>query len=593
MDRLQVTAPSVGHACRASEPVRAVAVLFALVSAGCGGERTSFPVTSTAGSFCADVMPKVDAYLAQASAGTAPVDEAHRYGGTAVVGSIDELAGGMNTFTSPDYGATQHQQHVVLMTLLTYGPGLELRPYLARSWEVSPEGTEVTFHLRTDVYWHDGVRTDARDVAFSFTRATDPRTGFPNASMWSAYTQGEGGVEVVDDSTVVVRLRPHAEFMDPWTSMSIMPEHLLGDVPPDQLGGHPYGTQCPVGNGPFVFRTHDEQVDWVFEANPAFPRELGGRPYLDRYVYRVIPDQATLLSELLTGGIDVYLAPTPDEAERIEAASDLELLHYPFRNVVFVAWNSRRLTLSDARVRRAITMATPRQDLVDALAKGYGVIAHGRIPPFHWAYDPSYRGVLRHDPAGARALLAEAGWIDRDGDGVRESADGVPLSISIKYNSGSRPRAQIAQIMQAALAEVGVDVRPEVVEWGTLVSQLTDVEARDFDGVVLAFLTDFRIDDTDLFSSSSADRPYGWSGTRIPKLDTLMDRLVGAVDRDRARRLWGEYERVLEEEQPYTFLYFPDRLDGVNRRLKGVVMDARGEWVGVRRWWIDPADRPQ
>jgi peptide/nickel transport system substrate-binding protein len=540
--------------------------------------------------FCAEVLPRVDAWLARArSQHPAPADE--RYGGTVVVGSLGDLPGGMNALTSPDYAAVQHQQHVNLMTLLTYDEDLELRPWLARSWKVGDDGTTLTFRLRTDVFWHDGERTSARDVAFTYLRATDERTGFPNPALWDAYVPGPEGVEVVDDSTVVVRLQPHAGYLDVWQTLAILPEHLLGDVPPEELGAHPYGSVCPVGNGPFVFREHRPRDRWVFEAAPAFPAELGGRPFVDHYVYRVVPEQTTLLAELATGGVDVYIAPKPDQARHIADDPGLELRHYPFRNMVFVAWNARRPTLADARVRRAITMATNRREIVGALLHGYGTVANGRVPPYHWAFQETPAGTLPYDPTAAAALLDEAGWKDRDADGVREAADGTRLSITVKYNEGSSQRAQVAELMQAQLARVGVEIVPRMLEWSTLIGQITDPESRDFDGVVMAFVTDFRIDDTDLFHSSRRDEPYGWSGTQNAELDGLIERLRRTVDRADATALWHDYERVLNQEQPFTFFYFPDRLDGVSRGLENVRMDARGEWVNLKAWWIDPARR--
>src|SRR5690606_7456460 len=156
---------------------------------------------------------------------------------------------------------------------------LDLQPYLAESWDVSEDGTELTFHLREDVVWHDGERTDAHDVAFTYVTVTNPETAFPNAAFWDRYVRGPEGVEVVDDFTVTIRLEPHAESLVARTTLGILPEHLLGDVEPASLAQHPFGTQCPVGNGPFVFTPHTPQERWVFDANPVFPEPLGGRPY--------------------------------------------------------------------------------------------------------------------------------------------------------------------------------------------------------------------------------------------------------------------------------------------------------------------------
>ena len=369
-----------------------------------------------------------------------------------------------------------------------------------------------------------------------------------------------------------------------------MPEHLLGDVPPAELKQHPFGTVCPVGNGPFIFTQHRQDASWSFQANPAFPEGLGGRPYLDRYVYRIIGEQNTILTELLTGNIDVYISVKPEHAERVIDAEHLELIRYPFRNYTFVGWNARKPELADKRVRRAITMATNRQEMVDALVQGYGVVANGSVPRFHWAYDADAGAVeMAYDPDHARELLEEAGWVDRDGDGVRENADGLPLSITIKYNQGNDTRRDIAEIMQAQLAEVGIEVTPQVVEWSTLLNDI-NVE-RDFDGVVMGWVVEFKLDDTDLFHSDKFEDPYAYSGTQRPDIDRLLEQIPLTVDRAEAIPLWREYQELMIDEQPYTFIYFPDRLDGVNRRLNNVQMDVRGEWLTINEWQIAPEDR--
>jgi peptide/nickel transport system substrate-binding protein len=565
---------------------------FAIVAASaaltaCGGGND---VATSGDPFCQQVLPRVAAFMEQSRA-TYPTPSDPRYGGTVVVGGIGELADGMNAAVSSDYQATQHQQFVNLMTLVAYDEDINPVPYLAESWEVAEDGRSVTFHIRQDIYWHDGERTDAHDVAFTWDAVTDPLTAFPNAAYWDHWVKGPEGVEVIDDFTVRISLEPHAEFLDALTKTAILPEHLLGDVPHDQLKPHPFGTQCPVGNGPFVFAEHRSQDRWVFDANPAFPAALGGRPFVDRYVYRVVPEQTTLLTELLTENVDVYINPRPDQAQAILDNPNLELKDYVFRTYILVGWNARRPQLSDPRVRRAITMATNRQEFLDAILLGYGAVAHSSVPPFHWAYDDESVPALPYDQAAARALLDEAGWRDRDGDGVRESADGTRLSFSIKYNTGNQQRQDIAEIMQAQLAQVGIEVRPQVVEWATLLQQINTPTLRDFDGVVMGWVVEFKLNDMDLFHSGRIDQPYAWSGTRNPEMDRLLEELSLVVDRDEARELWREYQAVLVEEQPYTFFYFPDRLDGVNRRVRDVVMDARGEWINIKDWHLDPASR--
>ena len=540
--------------------------------------------------FCQQVIPAVETFMAEAREAY-PIPDEPRYGGTVVLGTIGDMPDGLNSAVSSNYTDAQHQQFVGLMTLINYDAGGEPRAYLAEDWEVAPDGRAITFHIRQDVRWHDGEQTDAHDVAFTYEAVTDPLTAFPNAAFWDHYVKGPDGMEVVDDFTIRILLEPHADFMDPFRTLGILPEHLLGDVPRDQLKLHPYGTQCPVGNGPFVFAQHVPQDRWVFEANPAFPEALGGRPFLDRYVYRVIPEQTTLLTELLIENIDVYIAPRPDQAQQIIDNQNLELLNFSGRSYVFVGWNARKPQLADPRVRRAITIGTNRAEIVEAILQGYGQVANTGVPPFHWAYDPGSMPSLAYDPDGARALLEEAGWQDRDGDGVRESEDGTRLSLSIKYNTGNQQRQDIAEIMQQQLRAVGVEVQPQVVEWGTLLPQINTPDLRDFDGVVMGRVVEFKLDDFDLFHSERINQPYAWSGTDNGDIDRLLEELSITADRTEAMALWREYQELLIEEQPYTYFYFPDRLEGVNRRVKGVEMDARGEWLNIKDWYLDPASR--
>lgn len=556
----------------------------------CGDATESGTAGATARSeaFCGPALAAVETYQAQAATSPVRPGPEQRYGGTAVVGVIGDLSDGMNALVSADHAANQHQIFVNLMTLIQVDENLEPIPYLAESWEVADDAGSVTFTLRDDVRWHDGEITDAEDVVFTYDRATTPETGFPNAAFWDSYT----GVEMLDERTVRFTMEPHADFMDPWRSVAIMPEHLLGDVPPAELKQHPFGTQCPVGNGPFVFGAHRPQESWTFTANPAFPAELGGRPHVDRYVLRVVPEPTTLLTELLTENIDVYMSPPADQAAQIVAEPGIDFLAYDFRDYVYVAWNSRRPALSDSDVRRALTLGTNRAEIVEALLAGYGRVANTSVPPFHWAYDPSLEGVDAYDPNQAMRLLEGAGWTDRDGDGIRENAAGVPLELEVKFNDGNQTRQDIAEIMQAQLSQIGVAVQPTVVEWTTLIEQITS-EERNFDGVVIGWVTELKVDDTDLFSGGRLDGPYAFSGTRNARLDQLLDTLQEIPDREEALPLWREYQRVLNEEHPYTFLYYSDRLAGVNERVRDVEMDVRGEWLNIDDWWIEPSERRQ
>jgi peptide/nickel transport system substrate-binding protein len=522
----------------------------------------------------------------QRTAESLAVPDSLRYGGTAVVASLNEI-NSMNHFASTDETSGEVQGFVLFTPLIRYDENLVPTPYLAESWDTvtTRSGSLVlTFRLHDDVRWHDGVRTSAYDVKFTFDRIKDSDTSYPQATLLALYDSA-----VVQDSfTVAFHLTRHPGFMDPWRKISPMPIHILGDVAPAELRHHPFGTESPLGNGPFRFVEHRAGDRWVFEANPDFAESLGGRPYVDRLVYRYIPESTTRLAEFLAGEVDVYLVVAPSQVAEIEARPETRVITYENRNYAFINWNGRRTFFQDPTVRRALTLAIDRQRIVEVAREGLGRVAEGPVPPFHWAYHADMEP-LPHDPERARALLDSAGWLDQDGDGVREH-DVYKASFELKTNQGNPDREQILTLVQADLAQVGVDVSLRFQEAQSLQADMIDPERR-FDAFVIGWVADFNLDDRILFACSQLDGWYQWASYCNPRVDEILDQVAMMEDRSRALPLWHEYQEIVQWEQPYTFLYYDVRANGVRERVRDVQMDIRGDFFNAKDWWIAPADR--
>jgi peptide/nickel transport system substrate-binding protein len=513
------------------------------------------------------------------------VPDSLRYGGTIVVASLME-AHSMNPLASTDDISQDMQTFLLFTPLIRYNDELEPVPHLAESWDTATSGDDMvlTFRLRDDVKWHDGTPTTAHDVAFTFERIKDPSTGYPRASLFALYDSA-----VVQDSfTISFHLKRHAGYMDPWRTTPPIPAHILGDVPPAALRDHRFGTEDPVGNGPFRFVEHRSGDRWVFEVNREFPEELGGRPHVDRLVYRYIEEPTTRLAEFLAGDVDVYLIVAPSQIEEIEKHAETRLVRYANRNYAFINWNERRPFFKDAAVRRALTLAIDRQEIVDFVQHGLGQVATGPVPPFHWAYDPDLEP-LPYDPESARALLDSAGWIDRDGDGVRERGD-VRASFELTTNAGNPAREDILTLVQAKLAQLGVEVRTRTQEAQSLRANITSPERR-FDAFVLGWSADFNLDDRRLFACSQLDGVFQWAGYCNARVDEILEQVIPMEDRAAAMPLWREYQRIMQHDQPYTFLYYDVRANAVRSRVKSVEMDIRGDFTNAGDWWIEPASR--
>jgi len=500
-------------------------------------------------------------------------------GGTVVIAGASDLRA-MNSLVAAETYTVEFINHVLFMPLIRYTPDLKFEPVLARSWRMLGD-TAVVFDLRRDVFWHDGRKTTAYDVAFTFDRARDSLTAFPNAD----YVRNYRRATVIDSFTVRVSFAPHRDALMVWPELAIMPRHLLEHVPPAELSQAPFNKQ-PVGNGPFRFVSQRANDRWVFEANPRHPAALGGQPRVERLIWRVIPDNTAQQSELLTGGADIILAARAEQFAQLAARPGITGVLKPSRRFYFIAWNGKRATLSQPATRRALMHALNRDQMIKALRGGYATIATGPIAPYHWAHDKSL-APLRYDPQTAIRLLESNGWRDRNRDGVRENAAGEPLQIELKIPANNGFNRDLAEMIRSDLSKVGVRVTTRPIDFAALVDDISTPERR-FDAAILAFDTDFNINLRDAFHSKELEGPFQSSSYRNPRVDALLDAVAKATDRERARQLYADVQRILRDEQPWGFLFYPPELIVKSDRVQGAQFDIRGVLAGVEKWYTGP-----
>lgn len=504
--------------------------------------------------------------------------DAPTFGGIAVIASPTDLDHA-NALVSADRYTRELLRHALFLPLLAFDSVLDYGSALARSWSMEGD-TTLLMHLRRDVHWHDGRLTTAQDVAFTLDRARDTRTPFVGRDYFRHWT----GVEVIDSFTVLFRFEPHAEPMAGLPFLPIMPRHLLDSIPPDRLV-HARFNHRPVGNGPFRFVEYVASNRWVFEANPDFPAELGGRPWLDRLVWRVLPDGNAQATEVRVGGADLILSPPTNAFDALAAEPGIRGIERPSRQYGFIGWNGKRAPLDDLRVRRALTMAIDRQQIIDALRGGHGTVAAGPIFPGHWAYRRDLEP-LPYAPDSARSLLAEAGIRDTDGDGVLDlPGGGGAFELELQHAAGSGFSREVAELIQAQLAAAGVRLNVRATEFQTMVAGMTNPERR-FDAVLMGWESDVQLRLRDLFHSSAIDGPYQLASYANAEVDRVLDETARMVDRAPAIPLLHRFQELMRDEQPWSFLYYFPDLYIASERLRGVEMDSRGALVNVTRWWI-------
>lgn len=500
-----------------------------------------------------------------------------RIGGTAVIAGASDLQN-LNSLVNTDAWTREFIDNVLFLRLVTLNRDLSYAPQLAQSWRMVGD-TAVIFRIRRDVLWHDGRRTSAHDVAFTFERVKNEETASPHVEAFANWTRAQ----VIDSFTVRFSLKPHVEPIFAWTQLAIMPKHLLDSIPPARLRQAAFNKN-PVGNGPFRFVSGRANNRWVFQANRSFPAALGGRPYLNRLIWRIIPDNTAQITEIRTGQVDMILGPRAENVQALDAEPTLRAMIRPSNRYNMVAWNNKRDGLNDARVRRALTLAMNRREMLQVLRKGYGTIAVSPIPPYHWAFDRNLPA-LPFDTVTAKRLLAAAGWVDRNNDGVRENSAGKRLEFELKVTANNQFNRDIGEMIRAQLERVGVKINVRPVDFAVMIKDITSDE-RNFDAAYLQMSTDLVLNFHDAFHSSTLDNDFHATSYTNPEVDRILDRAIVTSDRKAATALWRRFQRIMRDDQPVTITWWSPDLIVVRERLQGVQMDVRGALLTVPRWYM-------
>ncbi|MEE8161984.1 MAG: peptide-binding protein [Acidobacteriota bacterium] len=500
----------------------------------------------------------------------------HDAGDTLVIGTISD-ADSLNDLTSTTISGSD-VIGLLFLTLTRTNPDFSHGPLLAESWEFSEDHLELTFHLRDDVFWHDGVKTTAQDVKFSFEKQINPNIGW-SAIKWKQFIKE---CVVVDDYTVKFifeRVYPY-QLMDAAVG-AILPKHILEKVPDVEMISTDFNRK-PVGNGPYRFKEWKAQQYIEVEANDNF---FAGRPPLDRIIFKVVPDQENLVLQLKNGEID-FMDPVPPRFyKELSREDDLVAYIAPGRSYTYLGWNQRNSLFQSKKVRQALTMAINRQEIIDSLLLEFGRIPKGPILPIIWAHNPNLPD-FPYDPEKARQYLAEEGWTDSDGDGWLDKG-GKRFSFTLKTYKGNQIREDILILVQDMLQEVGIEVKPNILEWTILIG---DTNKKNFEAVVLGWSVGLKMDMTTVWHSDSINDKFNYTSYSNPEFDQLNDDAIFEMDPEKAREMWWRAQEMIAEDQPYTFLYSPKEIIFLHKRFQNVQMETVGWSYNLNQWWV-PKDQ--
>jgi len=467
-------------------------------------------------------------------------------------------------------------------SLVQYDPQLELEPRVARNWSFSPDRRTLTFTLRDGVRWHDGLPVTADDVVFTIERLRDP---VMENRVWAPSFVDLESVVAPDDHTVVARYSVATpDVLEGWR-VPLLPRHLAADDEDLMTGSF---ARSPVGCGPFRFVSADSGRRIELEANDDY---WDGRPHLDRLIFKVFEEQRTGYQALLTGDLDVMPVTSNLLAAYRESGTHEGLDSFTFTrlNVTYIAWNQDGSNpfFDDAGVRRALLLALDRPAFSEAVVDGLATPAVTTYPLSGIWADPEL-APLPHDPQAARRLLDEAGWVDGDGDGVRER-DGRPFRFTLLINESRQALVdRMAAWAQQSWASIGVDCRIEKLEFQAARERRF---SHRFEAALGTFTLTPNPDQSELYASSARDDGYNFFGLADAEVDRLLQAGRTTFDPSRRREIYRALQRRLAELQPVAALFDFDTPVLLDARLRGVTPSPLGflrTTQGPRTWsWPD------
>jgi len=455
--------------------------------------------------------------------------------------------------------------------LVKFDKDLHLVGLLAESWQIKDGGRRIIFKLKKNVHWHDGQPFTSKDVEFTYKKLIDPNVKTPYGADYALIQE----LKTPDPRTVeVIYKEPFSPALESWT-VGIIPEHIFRE---GDFNSHP-ANRRPIGTGPFRFFEWKTDEKIVLKENPDY---FEGRPCLDRYIYRIIPDQAVEFLELRQQGID-SMNLTPDQYKAYpEFFEHYNKFRYPAFAYSYLGFNLKNSLFQDHRVRLAIAKAINKEEIIKGVLLGFGQPATGPFPPSSWAYNPEVQDIP-FDPAGAQELLSEAGWkMGKDGTLEKE---GRVFEFTLITNQGNKMRELSAQIIQNHLSHVGIRVRLKILEFSSFIHNYID--KKDFEAVILGWTLGRDPDQYTIWhSGQTGEGQYNFVSYANPEVDSLLEKGRRTYDQRTREKIYRKIHRLIAEDLPYIFLYYPEALPVVHKRFAGPEVAPAGVGWNFREWYV-------
>lgn len=492
-------------------------------------------------------------------AAVAPVHAAsnNRAGGELIVGLRQEI-GNLDPHLATSFSSFRVIE-VMYEGLLRYDENGAIEPALAKDWDISEDGKTYTFHLREGVKFHDGTEVTAEDVKASFNRILDPEVGSPQASR----LQKIESMDVQDEYTISIALSTKfAPFLNnvAGPGRAIIPKSIVEE-------GQSLKKKV-AGTGPFYLEDWVPGEQILLKKNESYWME--GLPYLNGVSYKIIPEPATRRAALQSGDIHVIPSATSTSVQVLKNTKKLEILSTQELAYSLIGFNTNKEPLNDPKVRKAVSYALDRNEIIQAVYNGLATVGTPLPPALEEWYLPEEELVgYGHDIERAKELLSEAGY-----------SDGVSFSITVSPTLDTA--LQIAQVVQQQVKPAGISIELNTVEWGTFLDAwrnsnfdaFASLNGGSFDPDGYYYRT---------FHSGGSTNVFNYSNSEV---DELLEKGRVTTDLAERQKIYDQVQRQLTEQMPILFVAYADLHTVVRDNVNGFSQLPDRSMALLRTTWL-------
>jgi peptide/nickel transport system substrate-binding protein len=476
---------------------------------------------------------------------------------------------------------------------------IEFKPMLTERWEWNNNYSLLKLYLRNNIFWSDGIPITAEDIIYTFDVYSDPTVESRFFGQFKNFYTLDGfqidiekTFKVISPTVLEVNFRKNSDPSLLDINLEIIPKHIWSEYNKEEFAIAQTNFE-PITSGPFKLKK------WELEASISLSIDSSSFLYnpnnIKEIIFKVVPDYKSRITQLKTGAIDIVDNIKSEDIDELKLIEELKVLSLRGRDYDYIGWNHidpkefqkskviPNKLFSSPRIRKALTYAVNRQEIIESYLENFGELCQGPVSPMYKSYYDPRLQADSYNPLKAKAILKENGWEDRNGNGIIEKGK-LEFSFDLYINTGNPRRNYVATIVKNNLKAVGIEANIQMLEMGTFVEKLME---RDYNAWIAGWTIPIPIDLNPYWNSDQDIGFLNFSSYQNKEKDEILDQLQQRLSEPEKIVLYKKLQRIFYEDEPVTFLYWFDNIIVYNKRLSKINFSMLGLVKNAWGWQVD------